>query len=91
VHLAAVEEPCPEKMKLFQDISLSARTVTRRQEDLGTSLLGKLKEKAKSFLYYSLAMDAVKDVSDVDQLLIFIHGVDQRFSNYCCWGTVLTN
>jgi hypothetical protein len=42
-----VEKLCPEKIKLFQSISLSVRTVKQRIEDLRTTLREELKEKAK--------------------------------------------
>jgi hypothetical protein len=54
--------------------------VTRRIEDLGTN--ERLKEKSKSFLCYSLALDESNDVSGATQLLIFIRGTDDIFSVY---------
>jgi hypothetical protein len=41
-----------------------------------------LKEKAKPFLYYWLALDESNGVSDAAQLLTFIRGIDDTFSLY---------
>jgi hypothetical protein len=72
----------PEKIKLFQDIIFSKRTVTQRTEDRATNLHEQLKDKAKWFLYYSLTLDESNesnDISNAAELLIFIRGIDDRF------------
>lgn len=78
--LAMVEEVCPEQKKMFENVSLSARTCARRTEDLGTNLRQQLNDKAQSFTYFSLAMDESTDVSDTAQLLIFVRGIDENFT-----------
>lgn len=78
--LAAVNEICPDKIKNFQDISLSARTVVRRIEDISTNLFNKLKETSTKFEYFSLALDESNDVCSTAQLLIFIRGIDKEFN-----------
>lgn len=78
--LAIVEEICPEQKKLFESVSLSARTCTRRTEDLGADLREQFKNKAQSFDCFSLAMDESTDISDTAQLLIFVRGIDQNFT-----------
>ena len=77
--LKTVKEICPEKLSLFQNVSLSASTVTRRMEDLSGEVFSTLSEKAHSFQYFSLALDESIDVLDTAQLLIFIRGVDKNF------------
>jgi hypothetical protein len=80
--LAIAEEVCPEQKNIFENISLSARTCTRRTEDLGANLCEQLKDKAQSFTYFSLAMDESTDVSDTAQFLIFVRGIDEKFHVY---------
>ncbi|KAI6658709.1 General transcription factor II-I repeat domain-containing protein 2-like [Oopsacas minuta] len=74
-----IEILCPENKALFSAISLSARMVTRRVEEISSNIKGYLKEQASHFQYYSLAMDESTDVSDTAQLAIFVRGVRQNF------------
>ena len=80
--LAMAEEVCPDQKKKFENISLSARTCTRRTENLGNNLFKQLRVKIKQFEWFSLATDESDDVSDTAQLLIFVHGIDKNF-NVC--------
>ena len=57
---------------LFKTISLSANTVARRVEDIGSNLMCQLKSKSKEFEYFSIALDESTDINDTSQLLIFI-------------------
>jgi len=41
--LASVKEIIPEKMSVFENISLSGNTITRRVEDIGGDLMTQLK------------------------------------------------
>lgn len=77
--LVAAEEICPEKKDLFQSVSLSARTTVRRIEDIGEQIKTQLKEKAKNFKWFSLALDESTDINDTAQLLVFIRGVNTEF------------
>jgi hypothetical protein len=54
------------------------RRVTRQIEDLGTNLHDQWKKK-QSFIYYTLALDEINDLSEAAELLIFIHGTDDKF------------
>ena len=76
---AAAEEVCPDKKDVLNAVSLSASTVTRRIEEMGDNVHAQLKEKAKDFVYFSLALDESNDVQDTAQLLIFIRGVNSNF------------
>ncbi|XP_045538423.1 general transcription factor II-I repeat domain-containing protein 2A-like [Papilio machaon] len=76
------EEVCPDQKRMFENISLSARTCTRRTEDLGDNLFEQLRDKIKQFEWFSLATDESEDVSDTAQLLIFVRGIDKDF-NVC--------
>ena len=80
--LVMAEEVCPDQKKKFENISLSARTCTRRTEDLGDNLGQQLQEKAQQFEWFSLATDESNDVSDTAQLLIFVRGIDKNFNVY---------
>ncbi|XP_033606840.1 general transcription factor II-I repeat domain-containing protein 2-like [Cryptotermes secundus] len=77
--IVAVEEMCPEKMDLFNNISLSARTVARRVEDIGSNITNQLINKADDFEWFSLALDESTDITDTAQLLLFIRGVNADF------------
>ena len=68
-----------KKKALFSAISLSARTVTRRVDDISRNVKVYLKEKASHFKYCSLAMDESTDVSDTAQLAIFFRGISQDY------------
>ncbi|XP_077658749.1 general transcription factor II-I repeat domain-containing protein 2B-like isoform X1 [Urocitellus parryii] len=48
-------------------------------EDVAGSLWGKLREKLRSFVAYSLAIDEITDINNTTQLAIFIRGVDAGF------------
>ncbi|XP_045504708.1 general transcription factor II-I repeat domain-containing protein 2A-like isoform X2 [Colias croceus] len=80
--LVMAEEVCPDQKKKFENISLSARTCTRRTEDLGDNLCQQLREKAQQFEWFSLAADESNDVSDTAQFLIFVRGIDKNFNVY---------
>ncbi|CAH2108321.1 unnamed protein product [Euphydryas editha] len=80
--LAMAEEVCPDQKQKFENLCLSARTCTRRTEDLGNNLFQQLLEKGKQFEWFSLALDESEDVSDTAQLLIFVRGIDKNF-NVC--------
>lgn len=69
--LAVTNEVCPEKIKLFEGISLSTRT-----------LFSQLKDIIPSLDCFSIAIDESTDISDTAQLLIFIRGIDKEFNIY---------
>ena len=78
--LAAVDVVCPEKKSLFEAVSLSTRTVTRRVEDLAADVKATLRDRAEAFEFYSLALDESTDKRDTAQLAVCVRGVDQKFS-----------
>ena len=79
--LLAVSELCPEKLRMFQNISLSRMTVQRRVSDIAANFMNQLKQKVNEFCFYSLAMDESTDCRDTAQLLMYIRGVDKNFNS----------
>ena len=67
---------CPEQIN-SKTISLSAKTVIQRAEDIRSNVNSKLKDKANDFKWFSLALDELTDVNDTGQLL-FIQGMDAK-------------
>ena len=70
---------CPEKKSLFNNLSLSANTVAERINGLSGNIYEQLRDKAKRFTAFSVALDESTDATDKAQLAIFIRGVDDRF------------
>ena len=77
--IKVVQETCPDKLRCIRHVSLSASTITRRVEEIGEHLHETLKESAKFFKYFSLAIDESNDTTDTVQVLIFICGIDAKF------------
>ncbi len=65
------------KKQAFASISLSRNTVAERIEDLARDLNHQLKDKVKTFVAFSIALDESTDINNVAQLGIFIRGVDE--------------
>jgi Spin-doc zinc-finger/Domain of unknown function (DUF4371) len=80
VMIEVMDEVCPEKQHLIKEVSLSARTITRRIEEIGNDVEDMLKGNAINFQYFSIAMDESCDIKDTAQLLIFIRGIDEKFN-----------
>ena len=78
--LLALSEFCPEKMRMFQNISLSLLTVQGRVAGIAVNLKNQLKQKVKELCFYSLAMDKSIDCCDAAQLVIYNRGVDKDFN-----------
>ncbi|KAL0202287.1 hypothetical protein M9458_000305 [Cirrhinus mrigala] len=76
----AAELVCPEKKQAFASISLSRNTVAERIEDLARDLNRQLKDKVKTFIAFSVALDESTDVNDVAQLGLFIRGVEESLN-----------
>lgn len=51
---AVTEEVCPEKKDVFNAVSLSASTITRRIEEIGGNVYAQLQQKTKEidFFFY---------------------------------------
>ena len=77
--MAVVEVICPEKKKLFSNVSLSARTITRRIEDLSEDVKTRQQDCLKNLKYFSIAIDESTDTTDTAQLAAFVRGVSSNF------------
>ena len=77
--LTAVDFVCPEKKSLIANISLSARTVTRRIEDLSADVKLSLKELTRQFEFFAIALDESTDLKDTAQVAVFIRGINAHF------------
>ncbi|XP_076323848.1 general transcription factor II-I repeat domain-containing protein 2-like isoform X1 [Tachypleus tridentatus] len=77
--MEAANELCPEKANFFESISLSATSVLRRAEELGENIALQIRQKARNFIWYSLALDESTDLSSTSQLFVFICGVNLIF------------
>lgn len=61
--VAAAELLAPDKVKLFQSVSLSRRTVSERITDLAQDIEKTLKDSAGDFQFFSLACDETTDIN----------------------------
>ena len=67
------------KKKLFSNVSLSARTITRRIEDLSEDVKTRQQDCLKNLQYFSIAIDESTDTTDTAQLAAFVRGVSSNF------------
>lgn len=77
--LSAAEIMCPDQKQAFSNISLTGNTVAQRVKDMAENLQDKLREKVKSFVTFSIAVDENTYINNTSQLIIFIRGVDENF------------
>lgn len=77
--LSAAEIMCPEQRQAFANIRLTGNIVAQRMDDMTESLQDKLREKAKSFVAFSMAAHESTYINNVPQLAVFIRGVDETF------------
>ncbi|TWW71158.1 General transcription factor II-I repeat domain-containing protein 2A [Takifugu flavidus] len=75
--VAAAEVLAPDKVKLFQSVSLSRRTVADRITDMAQNIEKTLKDTARDFEYFSLACDETTDITNTAQLAIFVRGISK--------------
>ena len=68
-----------EKKDLFSGINLSARTVTRRFEELQANVKCGFENILQSLEYYCIIIDESIDMTDTAQLALFLRGVTPTF------------
>ncbi|XP_044308861.1 SCAN domain-containing protein 3-like isoform X2 [Varanus komodoensis] len=69
----------PEKLKLFESVSLSRTTVSGRISDMAQDTETSLKDSATDFAFYSLAIDETTDITNTAQVAIFVRGTNEAF------------
>ncbi|GLV40928.1 hypothetical protein CBL_08502 [Carabus blaptoides fortunei] len=69
--VAAAELIAPDKVKLFQNVSLSRRTISDRITDLAQDIKNTLKGSAEDFHFFFLACDETTDITNTAQLAVF--------------------
>lgn len=74
--MKAADLLCPEKRQVFASISQMINTIAERISELSAGLDSQLKQRVKSFMAFSVAIDESTDIMDVAQLAIFIRGVE---------------
>lgn len=77
--LSIAGNTCPDIVDKFKEVLLSARIITRRIEDVDDNLLNQLIQKAKTFQYFSLALDESTDNVNSAQLIVFIREINEKF------------
>ncbi|XP_066130712.1 general transcription factor II-I repeat domain-containing protein 2 isoform X3 [Saccopteryx bilineata] len=77
--LGSSEIVCSEQKQAFENPSPNENAASQPVEDVTGNLLEKLREKVKSFVAYSIAIDEITDINNTTQLAIFIRGVDENF------------
>ncbi|XP_016080618.1 PREDICTED: general transcription factor II-I repeat domain-containing protein 2B isoform X2 [Miniopterus natalensis] len=70
---------CPEQKQVLANVSPNENAAVQPVEDVTGNLWEKLREKIKSFVAYSIAIDEITDINNTTQLAIFIRGVDENF------------
>ncbi|XP_072395239.1 protein FAM200C-like [Diabrotica undecimpunctata] len=69
-----------EKMaKNFECVSVFHQTVSRRVDELNTHVFKKMVDTVRDCLYYSLVLDESIDITDKNQLLIFVRCISEDF------------
>ncbi|XP_038202257.1 general transcription factor II-I repeat domain-containing protein 2 isoform X4 [Arvicola amphibius] len=68
---------CPEQA--FSNTSPPANPVAPPVEDLAGNIWKTVRQKIRSFVAYSIAIDEITDINDTTQLAIFIRGIDDNF------------
>ncbi|XP_077852736.1 general transcription factor II-I repeat domain-containing protein 2B isoform X9 [Macaca mulatta] len=77
--LGSSDTECPEQKQVLANASPTQKSPVQPVEDLAGNLWEKLREKIRSFVAYSIAIDEITDINNTTQLAIFIRGVDENF------------
>ena len=68
-----------EEKELFLNISLSARTATRRIEEMSENLKSSQEDYFEKLQFFSIAIDESTDTTDTAQLAVFVRGIKENF------------
>ncbi|XP_028146751.2 general transcription factor II-I repeat domain-containing protein 2A-like [Diabrotica virgifera virgifera] len=67
-------------MSAINSLQLSARTVTRRVEDMSEDVVSQMKTDLQRCIFFSLQFDESTDISDTSQLAIFVRMIFDDFT-----------
>ena len=70
----------PDKVTLFQNVSLSRRTVSDRIQEMGDVIEKNNEGQSSIFQFFAQALDETADVANKAQAVIFIQGVNSNFN-----------
>ena len=77
--MAIVESISPENKELFLNVSLSARTVIRRIEEMSENLKSSQEDYFEKLQFFSIAIDESTDTTYTAQLEVFVHEIKENF------------
>lgn len=77
--MTVAEVMCPEQKKCFSSISLSRNTVAQRIREMADDITDQLREKAKTFQFFSVATDESTDTTDYAEVMFILRGIDENF------------
>ena len=80
IMLDVAEVVCPSVSSVLESVPLSANTIHRRVNEMGTDLKEQLKDLISCSVNCSIALDESTDISDTAQLAVFIRLVDSDFN-----------
>ena len=69
--MSMVEDICPDKLREFKGISLFAKTLTHRIEEMAADVRSTLKYMCQSVCFFSIVLDKSTDIKHKAQLAIF--------------------
>ena len=68
-----------KEKELFLNVSLSARTVTQRIEEMSENLKSSQEDYFEKLQFFSIAIDESTDMTDTAQLAVFVHEIKENF------------
>ena len=68
-----------KKKELFLNVSLFARTVTRRIEEMSENLKSSQEDYFEKLQFFSIAIDESTDTTDTAQLGVLVRGIKENF------------
>lgn len=77
--ISVAEIMCPEQKQHFSNISLSRNSVSQRIREMADDMTDQLREKAKTFQFFSVATDESTDTTDYAEVMFILRGIDANF------------
>src|SRR5258705_13252123 len=79
VWLQQLESCVLKKKAVFENVSLSRRTISERIGDMAENIEGSLKQHIADFCAYSIALDETTNLTNTARLAVLIRGVTENF------------